>query len=146
MKSFPVMGMSILLVFLCANSLFAGSMNAGRQSWPAGGGCANLENLGLSENQLEAARKIEAIHREPIIRFRKAMMFKHIELRNLLQDPESSEEAIRSKSREIESLQGKLRQNMIDYQIALRAILTPDQIRRWCTMVGAGFQTGSRWP
>ena len=148
MKSFFVGGMSILLVLLCANGLFARSSDAGRGPGPTGDGCDRLVDLKLSEKQLEAVRKTETIYREPIFRLRKAMMFKHIDLRNLLQDPESSEETIRSKAREIETLQKELRQNTIDYQIALRAILTPDQIRRWCTMVGGGFQArkGSRWP
>lgn len=148
MRRVFVKGFCILLVFLCAIGILARNSEGGRGPWPSGGGCDHLEDLGLSEKQWEAVRKTKAIYSEPIFRLRKEMMFKHIELRNLLQDPESSEETILSKAREIENLQKELRQNMIDYQITLRGILTPDQIRRWCTMVGGGFQTrkGNRWP
>ncbi len=148
MKRFLVSGMSILCTLLWAVSLFAQDSGAGRNFWSTGNGCERLENLGLSKNQLEAVRKVEAIYREPIFRLRKAMMFKHIELRDILQDPQSSEEAIRSKAREIENLQKKVRQNMIDYQIAVRRILTPDQISRWCTLSRGGSQSGrgNRWP
>ena len=148
MKKHLIMGISILLALLCTVSIFARDSEGRKDTWSTKSGCDRLENLGLSKNQLEAVRKAEAIYSEPIFRLRKAMMFKHIELRDLLQDPQSSEEAIRSKAREIENLQKKMRQNMIDYQIALRRILTPAQIRRWCTLARGGFQSGreNRWP
>lgn len=148
MKKPFVTGISILLALLCAVSIFAQDSVEKRDTWSTESGCDRLEDLGLSKNQLEAVRKVEAIYSEPIFRLRKAMMFKHIELRDLLQDPQSIEKTIRSKAREIENLQKKMRQNMIDYQIALRRILAPDQIRRWCTLSRGGFQSGrgNRWP
>ena len=141
-------GMSVLFALLFTVSVCARGNERKGDVWSTESGCDRLEDLGLSKNQLEAVRRVEAIYSEPVFRLRKAMMLKHIELRDLLQDPQSSEEAIRSKAREIENLQKKMRQNMIDYQIALRRILTPDQIRRWCTLARGVFQPrkGNRWP
>jgi Spy/CpxP family protein refolding chaperone len=101
-----------------------------------GRGCASLEGLGLSEEQRASIQKIEALYWNEIGSRREKMMIKHIELQALLRDPNVSAQTIRQKSRDIGDLQAEIRERMIDYQIEIRSILTPDQRRQWCTLVG----------
>jgi len=64
------------------------------------------------------------------------MMIRHLELQGLLRDPNATGRVIREKSREIGELQAEIREKMVDYQIEIRSLLTPDQMRQWCTLVG----------
>lgn len=74
-------------------------------------------------------------------------MLKRLELRNLLRDPYAGKDAIQFKAEEMGALREALQQQIIDYQIQVREILSPDQVRRWCTMVGEpqGGWKGDGW-
>jgi len=101
-----------------------------------GKGCASLESLGLSEGQRNSIKKVESRYWNEIAGRREKMMIKHLELQILIRDPNATAQAIREKSREIGELQGEIRERMIDYQMEIRKILTPEQMRGWCTLVG----------
>ena len=62
-------------------------------------------------------------------------MLKKIELRSLLRSSESDEETILKKSKELSDMRSQLFNQMIEYQIRIRKILTPDQRPNWCTMM-----------
>ena len=74
-------------------------------------------------------------------------MVKRIELLGLLRDPDAEKQAIQAKAREMGDVREALQKEMIDYQIQIRGILTPEQIRRWCTMTGEpqGGWKGDSW-
>ncbi|MDZ7582965.1 MAG: Spy/CpxP family protein refolding chaperone [Deltaproteobacteria bacterium] len=101
--------------------------------------CNDLEALPLSDDQRTAVRSIETGHVAGLIALRRDIMLRHIELRQLLRDPLSDEIKVRAKAGEIGELQQRFRDRMIDYQLAIRAMLTPEQLARWCTMVNVGW-------
>ena len=51
-------------------------------------------------------------------------------------------QAILAKAGEMGEIREALQKEMIDYQIRIRDILTPEQISRWCTMMGEPFSQG----
>lgn len=102
-------------------------------------GCSNLEALDLSEAQREALLKIDRRYKDLLLDKRKDLMIKRLELHDLLKDPDAKASAIRQKSLETGRLHNDIRQRMIEYQIEIREVLSAEQIRRWCTLVGIGI-------
>jgi Spy/CpxP family protein refolding chaperone len=108
-------------------------------------GCTPLETLDLSDVQRASIQKIEERYWNEIVTSREKMMIRHFDLQGLIRDPNASVEAIREKSQGLGDLQMVIREKMIDYQIEIRAVLTPDQMRRWCTLIGEpSFKKGWR--
>jgi Spy/CpxP family protein refolding chaperone len=128
----------ILFLFFCPPAIFGQGPGKGHGRGQAleRRGCTPLETLDLSEAQRTSILEIEGRYWNEIANSREKMMIRHIELQSLLRDPNVSDQAIRQKSQELGDLQREIREKMIDYQIAIRGILTPDQMRRWCTLVG----------
>ena len=102
-------------------------------SWT--GACATLESLMLSSDQREAIDRIESRYRDRILAYRQDLMIKRLALRDLLRDFQTSEADIRQKSGEMEEARRLLHWEMISYQLDIRKILTPEQAKRWCTMI-----------
>jgi Spy/CpxP family protein refolding chaperone len=96
--------------------------------------CVTFDDLGLSEAQRMAIKKVEVQYMDKVFSLRNRFMIKRLELRGLLRDPNAAEKAIREKAKEFGALQGALQEKIIDYQIEIRAILTAEQVRLWCTM------------
>jgi len=103
-------------------------------------GCIDLEAIGLSEAQKKAFLEIDNRYRDRLVAKRKELMVKRIEIQDLFRNPDAEESAIRQKSFELGTLHDQIRESMIEYQIEIRGILNPDQIRRWCTLVGVGLK------
>lgn len=110
-------------------------------------GCSMLADLDLSKEQQESLKHIDGQVKDRILELRNGLMLRRLELRSLLRDPHTGRDAIQKKAREMGALREALQQEMIDYQIQAREILTPDQIRRWCTMMGEpqGAGKGNEW-
>jgi len=109
--------------------------------------CSTFERLDLSAAQREALKRIDESYKEQILQHRNSLMLKRIELRGLLRDPDAHQQVIQGKAKEMGDVREALQQKMIDYQIQIREILTPEQIRRWCTMMGEpqGGWKGDSW-
>jgi Spy/CpxP family protein refolding chaperone len=109
--------------------------------------CSTLERLDLSATQREALKRIDENSKNQVLRHRNSLMVKRIELLGLLRDPDAEKQAIQAKAREMGDVREALQKEMIDYQIQIRGILTPEQIRRWCTMMGEpqGGWKGDSW-
>jgi Spy/CpxP family protein refolding chaperone len=110
--------------------------------WGAGAegrGCSPIETLDLSEAQRQAIQKVDANYRDRVLRRWEDLTVKRHELQAALRDSEASESAIRAKSVELSELQNDIHQKMLEYQLEIRKILSPDQIRRWCTWVRSPF-------
>jgi Spy/CpxP family protein refolding chaperone len=137
----------IFFLFFCPPAVFGQGPGKGHGRGQAfeRRGCSPLEALDLSEAQRASVQEIEGRYWDGIVGSREKMMIRHLELQGLIRDPNTSVEAIREKSRELGDLQSEIREKMMDYQIEIRSVLTPDQMRRWCTLVGEpSFKKGWR--
>ena len=92
-----------------------------------------VKELNMTEAQLKEAKRIRTTYSNRILKLRSDIIGKSIEYRNLLRDPAASEEAIRTKGKEIEAIDTQLIRERIDFEIEMRKILTPDQFQRWYT-------------
>lgn len=94
--------------------------------------CLSVTDLGLTAEQRTAVRKIESRYGEQINQLQNKLITKRLEVQQVFRDPQVDEEKIRARAMEVSDLQNQCRQAMLDYQLALRALLSPEQLRTWC--------------
>ena len=130
---------SLLFLFACLVSE-GHAQGVGRNGRPdssllSGREVSLVKELNMTESQVKEARRVRATYSNRILKLRSDFIGKQIEFRNLVRDPSTSEESIRSKGREIEAIDIQLLREAIDYDIEMRKILTPEQLQRWYTVM-----------
>lgn len=95
--------------------------------------CIPLSKMELSSGQAETIEAVRSSYRRRILQLRSNLMVKKIEIRNLLNDPETGEEKVLAKAGEIEDLNRAFDRVVLNYQLEIRRVLSPEQIRAWCT-------------
>ena len=88
--------------------------------------------MNLSEEQQAAIKRIKANYLNKVIHLRSELAAKQLEFKNLIGDPTATEEAIRTRGREIEAVNGQIMREMVSFEIEVRRVLTPEQLRTWC--------------
>jgi Spy/CpxP family protein refolding chaperone len=126
-----IQALSLLVLALAAGPVYA---QAQGQDGPVVSGRVeiSLKALKLTDDQLKAAREIKANYTKRLLKLRGDIIAKRIEFRDLLRDPSASEDMIRAKGKEIEVMDVQLVREMIEFEIEMRKILTPEQVQLWC--------------
>jgi Spy/CpxP family protein refolding chaperone len=101
-----------------------------------------LESLGLSEEQRSSIERIENHYNDQILGLRSELMSRRFELQSAFRNPQADERQVRGRAREVMDLHNKCLAMMIDYQMEIRAILTPEQLRLWCASTDSCFVKG----
>lgn len=134
-----------VMFFACAvvlpSALFA---QTGRQR-PASclrPACAPLESLGLSEEQRSSIERIEKHYNDQILGLRSESMSKRFELQSVFSNHLADEQQVRARAQEVMEIHNKCQAMMIDYQMEIRAVLTPEQLRLWCASTDSCFIKG----
>ena len=137
MKLTGIVPLFFLLVCLVseAHAQGVGRNGRGDSSLLSGREVSLVKELNMTESQVKEARRVRATYSNRILKLRSDFIGKQIEFRNLVRDPSTSEESIRSKGREIEAIDIQLLREAIDYEIEMRKILTPEQLQRWYTVM-----------
>ena len=94
--------------------------------------CLSTADLELTNEQRGAIKIIEGRYGDQINQLQNRLMGKRLEIQQAFRDPRADEGTIRAKAVEISDLQNQCRQMMLDYQLAVRALLSPVQLRSWC--------------
>jgi len=123
-----------LCLFILLHGPVVGMAQELKLSLPISRSCLPLQEMKFSDEQERAVKKIAHVRTEKILHLRSQHMTKRLELKALLQNPQAGEDTIRSKNAETEVLQVKLQKELLDYQLEMRRILTPDQVRTWCPL------------
>jgi Spy/CpxP family protein refolding chaperone len=97
--------------------------------------CMSVESLDLDAEQNDAIEKIGRIYGEQMSGLQTDLMRKRFELQSVFRNPQADEQKIRVMGQEVSQLQDQYLATMIEYQIKVRALLRPEQLRRWCTLV-----------
>jgi len=128
MKRYLVL--SLILLILCSISppLLCAQ---GRDRSMMNGKDTAVRDLNLSDEQSSAIKRIRASYMKKILQLKSDAVGKQHEFKGLIGDPASSEETIRGKGREIEAINGQIMREAIEYELSVRRILTPEQIRMW---------------
>jgi Spy/CpxP family protein refolding chaperone len=131
---------SILLIILSISLAWA--------QWPVQRGmghghghppCWLPDDLQLTAEQKEKLISIQGSYLSDISSLRNDLLNKRYELRRLMSDPTSKAEDIRAKQEEAFELEAQIQEKVIDYQLMVREILTPEQFRLWISRYQGGF-------
>jgi Spy/CpxP family protein refolding chaperone len=123
----------LLLLVLAPTALWAQDRHQMSKKSPHFiGTCLSTADLELTAEQRTAIQKNESQYGDKINHLQNRIMGKRLEVQQVFKDPHADESMIREKAREVEDLQNQCRQMMLDYQLALRAVLSPEQLRLWC--------------
>ena len=118
---------SLVLVFLFGSSTILFSQGRDRSLLNDKDGSINP--LNLTDEQYTAIKRIKIMHVKKILQLKSDAMGKQHEFKGLIGDPSASEEAIRAKGHEIETINIQITKELIEYELSVRKILTPEQIR-----------------
>ncbi|MCD6153555.1 MAG: periplasmic heavy metal sensor [Syntrophobacterales bacterium] len=134
----------MILAFLCPSIGFPAQVqepkqNAEKTNSKDG---VSLAEMRFSEEQNKNIEEISATYRNKILQLRSELIVKQIELKSLLRDPEADEKKIRAMARDIRILNVQRQKMMIDYQLEIRNVLTPEQIRSWSTLENPPIKRG----
>lgn len=92
----------------------------------------SISDLNLSEDQTNSIRRIKNAYVNRMVQRKTELAGKQIEFRQLISDPNATEESIRAKGREVELVNNQIIRDMISYEVEIRRVLTPEQLRKWC--------------
>ncbi|MFQ6079542.1 MAG: Spy/CpxP family protein refolding chaperone [Thermodesulfobacteriota bacterium] len=103
-------------------------------------------DLQLTEEQMEKLKSIEGRYLSDINPLRNDLLNKRYELRRLILNPTSKADDIRAKQEGAFVLETQIQEKVIDYQLKVREILTPQQFKVWISRyrMGAGPMRGHR--
>ena len=104
--------------------------------------CWLPDDLHLTAEQVEKLRSVQASYLNDIGSLRNDLLNKRYELRGLMSDPASKADDIKAKQEEVFVLEAHIQEMVIDYQLKVREILTPEQFRLWISRNQAGFGPG----
>jgi Spy/CpxP family protein refolding chaperone len=102
------------------------------------------DDLRLTAEQVEKLKFIEGSYLNDITPLRNDLLNKRYELRRLISDPTSKADDIRAKQGEAFVLETQIQEKVIDYQLKVREVLTPEQFKVWISRyrMGAGPMRG----
>ena len=108
--------------------------------------CWLPDDLQMTPEQIEKLKSIQGSYLNDISSLRNDLVNKRYELRRLMLDPASEADDIRAKQEEAFVLETQIQEKVIDYQLKVREVLTPEQFRLWISryQVGFGPRGGSR--
>jgi Spy/CpxP family protein refolding chaperone len=126
---------ALLLVLVLPTAVAARRGPPGSGNQAGGGFSESIATVppDLTEEQRAALAGIERAYGEQLNKLRRKLMSKRLELQVLFNNPRADESTIRSRAKEVFELQGECHQTKFDYQMAVRSLLTPEQLKAWCS-------------
>ena len=94
--------------------------------------CWKASELNLSQEQMKGLEPLQQTFFREAQFLRFQLFSKRLELKELLTNPNTRIETIRSKSSEILEHQARFEEKSLDYLIKIRNLLTQEQLRSWC--------------
>ncbi len=132
MKYTYIWGVFFFIVCSCAvESAWAQLERASKAPPPSALREVPGQDFSLTEDQQLTIRRVKANYLMKVVQLRSELAVSQLEFRGMVGDPAITEEALRNKGREVEAINGQIVREMINYEIEIRRILTPDQLKAW---------------
>lgn len=128
-----MMKQALLAVAVVAGGVGVVAAMPGGDGWGGRGGrVANLKaQLGLSDQQETRLREIRESRQRDAIRHRADLEVARLDLRRLMESPTVDRKALDAKVKEISDLQAAGFRARVDTMLAMREVLTPEQMKKW---------------
>lgn len=130
MKIRSVILLSLFLLGLHVSSAWAQPRMQGNRI-RGGPPCWIPEDLRLTPEQIGQMTSIQRHYLKDMIVLRNDLWNRRYALRRLLSDPTAESSEIRAKQKEVFTLGNQIQERILDYQLKVRDILTPEQFRLW---------------
>jgi len=122
--------LSLSLLLLLASHVWGQQPMQGRKTG-RNAPCLVPEDLHLTPEQIEQMTSIQRHYLEDMIALRNDLHNRRYGLRRLLSDPTVESTDIKAKQKEVFALENEIQEKILDYQLKVRDILTPQQFRLW---------------
>ena len=138
MKSLTFLFVSFILTLLMISPAFPQppgmrhGPGMGMRPWKGEDRCPGAWELDLSSEQMKNLSSFQQTYDRETQLLRNELFSKRLELRESLTDPNARIESIRSKFLELNVLESKLEDKMIEYLIKVKGLLTQEQLNLWC--------------
>lgn len=135
MKRFYVVAVVAVFVIFASTMVFAYGPKAGgfgctKAGFGMGPGAGMYASLNLTQQQQDKMWQAKEKFRNETSATRYEIFKKRAELKNLYADPSANDAAILAKQKELNALQQTLQDKAVQYKLAQRKILTPEQIKK----------------
>jgi len=100
------------------------------------------EDLHLTKKQIEQMESTQDHYLRDMTALRNELLSKRYELRRLLSNSKSKASEIRSEQQEVFALESRIQERVLDYQLQVREILTPQQFELWVSTYGMPSRHG----
>ena len=128
MKRMSILG-AFMILMASATWAMAGPFGPGCGGTYGGGmGAQALSFLNLTTDQAEKIRSLRESFMREIKPIRLQMFNTRAELRLLWMQTNLDSEKVKAKQKEMGAIQGKIRDRITDLRLAIRKVLTPDQV------------------
>jgi len=105
--------------------------------------CWQPGDLHMTAEQTEKLKSIQGSYLNEITALRNDLLNKRYELNKLMSNPTSKASDIKAKQEGVFALETQIQEKVIDYQLKVREILTPQQFKRWRSQGQFGQRRGS---
>jgi Spy/CpxP family protein refolding chaperone len=130
MRTGPVIILTLSILLLHASGVWAQKPRHGQKT-EGNPPCWLPEDLHLTPKQINQIESIQQRYVADIGLLRNEIRHREYELRILLSDPTSDAAEIRLKQRGISELENQIEETMLEYQLEMRDVLTPEQFGLW---------------
>jgi Spy/CpxP family protein refolding chaperone len=86
--------------------------------------------LNLAPDQTAKILELRESFLRDTLPWRNELVIKRFDFRDMLRDPQADSSAILAKQREISEVESKIQERALLYQLEMRKVLTPDQIKK----------------
>lgn len=87
------------------------------------------KDLNLTEEQITSLKDLREKFLQDTLPWRNELVIKRMDLQDLLRRPETDPGRVLNKQREVSELESKIQERMVSYQLEMRKVLNPEQIR-----------------
>lgn len=113
-----------------------GSMHHSMEGW--------ARQLNLSQEQMVRLQAIRESYLRETLVWRNELVVKRFDMRDLLRNPQSDPNQVLATQREVSDLESKIQERAVLYQLEMRKVLTPEQIKLLPPGFGFGGFRGQR--
>jgi Spy/CpxP family protein refolding chaperone len=100
--------------------------------------------LNLTDEQMARLQELRESYLGDTLAWRNELVINRFDLRELLHNPRADANQVLAKQREVSALESKIEERAVLYQLEMRKVLTPDQIKLLPPGFGFGGYRGQQ--
>jgi Spy/CpxP family protein refolding chaperone len=116
--------------------MMRGPMHHPMQDW--------AKQLNLTDEQVARLQELRESYLGDTLAWRNELVINRFDLRELLHNPRADANQVLAKQREVSALESKIEERAVLYQLEMRKVLTPDQIKLLPPGFGFGGYRGQQ--